>query len=423
MFLKNETEFIMPQYAILRVTKHKTVQNLVSSLKHNFREIPTHNANPEMTKNNGHFSMKSQALANNEDEPINTTSKAMDVFNRRIEQIARNGKIRSNAVLAVEYLFTASPEWWQQSTSEIRRKWRKRTIEFLKQKHGVENIITATYQTDETTPHISAFVIPEYKGKLNARHFFGGRKILSALQTDYATQVADFGLHRGIENSKATHKTIKQYYSEINQVMSGNVPKDELNQEIRQKIHIPKKSLLETTDGYQKKIYQLVEQSVHEILAPKYAYFPKVKSALNNKQEELEELDNQKREFFKNQQKIIDEEVLLRTQNLDFDLKLAVLEKEELSNELKHRDEIISKQNEQIQDLSLEVDIQSGVIASLNIKFHEWREEKLKQERVMSEHQQAFDDLCKKLKATQLELSRYKEKYEPNQSLDSDLTL
>ena len=313
----------MSHYAILRIAKHKTAQNLASSLKHNFREIPTHNANADITPNNGHFSREFATLVNRHYDCIDTTHKAMDWFNQRLAQIAANGKIRSNAVLAVEYLLTASPEWWAQSTSAQRNEWRKRTVDFLVQKHGAENIIAATYQVDETTPHISAFVIPEYQGKLNARHFFGGRKNLSELQTDYAAQVADLGLSRGIENSKATHKTIKQYYSEVNQVLNGNLPVQELYQEIHQKIRIPKKGIWENHDEYQHKIYNLVGQSVYEMLAPKYAYFPKVNGALKKKQRELAQLDKQKNDFLQQYRRQIDEEVLSRTQELSRNLNNA----------------------------------------------------------------------------------------------------
>lgn len=391
----------MSHYAILRIAKHKTAQNLASSLKHNFREIPTHNANADITPNNGHFSREFATLVNRHYDCIDTTHKAMDWFNQRLAQIAANGKIRSNAVLAVEYLLTASPEWWAQSTSAQRNEWRKRTVDFLVQKHGAENIIAATYQVDETTPHISAFVIPEYQGKLNARHFFGGRKNLSELQTDYAAQVADLGLSRGIENSKATHKTIKQYYSEVNQVLNGNLPVQELYQEIHQKIRIPKKGIWENHDEYQHKIYNLVGQSVYEMLAPKYAYFPKVNTALKQKQRELAQLDKQKNDFLQQYRRQIDEEVLSRTQELSRNLNNARWENQKLFNEINGKNEMIAEQKQILTEQEWEIKRLSAEVAE--------------QERIIAEHKQAFDDLFEKLKATQIELNRYKEKYEPQQ--------
>jgi hypothetical protein len=91
-------------------------------------------------------------------------------------------------------------------------------MDWLKDKHGEENIISATIHRDETTPHLAAFVVPITKdGRLSARDYLGGRKLLSEAQTSYAKQVAHLGLERGVEKSKAQHKTIKEYYQEINE--------------------------------------------------------------------------------------------------------------------------------------------------------------------------------------------------------------
>ena len=88
---------------------------------------------------------------------------------------------------------------------------------WLKERHGAENVIAVTRQYDETSPHVCAYVVPiDPKGKLNCSHFLDGREKLTQMQTDFADKVGrQFGLERGIEGSKAKHKTIKQYYAEI----------------------------------------------------------------------------------------------------------------------------------------------------------------------------------------------------------------
>lgn len=53
------------------------------------------------------------------------------------------------------------------------------------------------------------------KGGLNAKKWLGGRAKLSQTQTEFANEVKYLGLERGLENSKARHKTIKQFYAEI----------------------------------------------------------------------------------------------------------------------------------------------------------------------------------------------------------------
>ncbi|QQM83495.1 plasmid recombination protein (plasmid) [Klebsiella quasipneumoniae] len=88
-----------------------------------------------------------------------------------------------------------------------------------RERHGAENLIYAGIHRDETTPHLYAYVVPlDPQGKLNCRHFLGGAKALSQMQTDFAERVGQrHGLQRGIEGSKARHTTVRQYYAALQQ--------------------------------------------------------------------------------------------------------------------------------------------------------------------------------------------------------------
>ena len=92
-------------------------------------------------------------------------------------------------------------------------------LAWLKERHGAENLIYAGIHRDETTPHLYAYVVPlDPQGKLNCRHFLGGAKALSQMQTDFAERVGQrHGLQRGIEGSKARHTTVRQYYAALQQ--------------------------------------------------------------------------------------------------------------------------------------------------------------------------------------------------------------
>ena len=184
-------------------------------------------------------------------------------------------------------------------------------------------------------------------------------------------------------------------------MLNGNLPVQELYQEIHQKIRIPKKGIWENHDEYQHKIYNLVEQSVYEMLAPKYAYFPKVNRDLKQKQRELAQLDKQKNDFLQQYRRQIDEEVLSRTQELSRNLNNARWENQKLFNEINGKNEMIAEQKQILTEQEWEIKRLSAKVAE--------------QERIIAEHKQAFDDLFEKLKATQIELNRYKEKYEPQQ--------
>lgn len=189
---------------IFRVAKLKTMGNVAGSGHHTFRSIPTPNADPERTTLN-------VAIG-----PANTADLLAAVRGRLPE------KRRKDAVLCLEYFVSASPEYFGHD-------WRERenygkpyfsdALEWIKAKHGEENVVCANLQLDETSPHLVVYVVPRLPdGSLSAKHFTGGKAKMSKMQTVFAEDVGKkYGLERGIEGSKAKHQTIKQYYSRVNE--------------------------------------------------------------------------------------------------------------------------------------------------------------------------------------------------------------
>jgi hypothetical protein len=194
-------------YAIIRHAKLHTVGNLTASGEHTFRERDTPNADPEMTKHNSHY------LAQNTAELVeNVKSKLPE-------------KVRKNGVICLEYLVTASPEFFVHSSAEKRDDYFREAREWLVQRHGEKNIAYVGIQLDESTPHMVAYVVPiDPKGRLNASHFTGSRMKLSEYQDSFANAVEQFGLKRGIKGSKAQHQQVKRHYGMINQAL--NAPTD-----------------------------------------------------------------------------------------------------------------------------------------------------------------------------------------------------
>ncbi|MGE6796929.1 MobV family relaxase, partial [Psychrobacter okhotskensis] len=141
-------------------------------------------------------------------------------------------KRRADAVLCIEYLITASPEWegWGKSQEA---EFFKRSAQWLMDKHGEGNIAGMSIHRDISTPQLVAYVVPiDQKGKLNCKGFLGGRVKLNQMQTDFANTVADLGLTRGKEGSKAKHTSIKEYYHDINHARDFSIttvaPKPEM---------------------------------------------------------------------------------------------------------------------------------------------------------------------------------------------------
>lgn len=197
----------MSSYAIMRCKKLSTMGSVASALQHCFRERETLNANSDLTPNNEHLSAK-------------TTDEAMGKLRNLLPE-----KRRKDAVLAVEYVFSASPEWWKNAMPSHQEEWKEKTIEWLENKYGAENVITASMHHDEKTPHLSAFVVPITKdGRLSAKEFIGNRGQMSKDQTTYAKSVAYLGLERGIKGSTATHQRIKTHYGALEQPVGYEVP-------------------------------------------------------------------------------------------------------------------------------------------------------------------------------------------------------
>ncbi|HIH3745184.1 TPA: MobV family relaxase [Escherichia coli] len=193
-------------FAIMRAKKLNGMGAVAASLQHCYRDRDTPNADAERTADNDHRAAQS-------------TDEAMGKLRELLPE-----KRRKDAVLAVEYVMTASPEWWTKATSEQQADFFDQAHKWLADKYGADRIITATIHRDETSPHLSAFVVPlTADGRLSAKDFIGNRAKMTADQTSFAKAVQHLGLERGIERSKATHTSIKQHYAAIERGTKGEV--------------------------------------------------------------------------------------------------------------------------------------------------------------------------------------------------------
>lgn len=246
-------------HSIIRIKKHKSIGSLEFREKHTYRINPTPNADPAKThKNKLLFGQEQYA----------------DGLKKFLDEYETSGKnIRKNGVLAVEFLLTASPEFFSEGTKAERdvrlKKWCEAQVQFMKNEHGEKNILCMYLHLDEKTPHIEAFVVPiDLKGKLNCRHFFGAQKALNELQTRYATHNKDFGLERGAKGSRATHQQVQKFYEQIKQ--PAKVSTENLQKAV--KLEAPSVKQIWNPDVYVKeqeakiisKVAKLFESAIYE---------------------------------------------------------------------------------------------------------------------------------------------------------------
>jgi hypothetical protein len=211
-------------YVILRTAKLKSMGNIGGSLAHTYRTRDTPNAIPDREHLNSH------ELAGPEEVKAAIAARLPE-------------KRRSDAVLCVEYVITASPDYFTDGQDKDGSAYFADALKWLKAKHGAENVVATSIHHDEKSPHLVAYVVPlDDQGKLNAKAFLGGKAKLSAMQTEFANGVGrKHGLERGVEGSRATHTTIREYYGRIGQAQektpSVDVPEPSMGDRLNPKAY------------------------------------------------------------------------------------------------------------------------------------------------------------------------------------------
>jgi len=233
------------KFVILRTQKLKDLTSISRSLKHSFREQKTLNADSNRTHLNSHYGAQS-------------ASEARDSLKKLLPE-----KRRKNAVLAIEYLITASPEAMKNKSRDEQDKYFLDSIKWLNERHGKNNIVYAGIHRDETTPHLYAYAVPidSETGRLNARKWLGGAKALNEMQTEFALKVGkEHGFERGIEGSKSKHQTIKKFYGELEK--SANEKVIISSEDLEPKVL--DKTLFSKTIETKKQVAERISQSLSE---------------------------------------------------------------------------------------------------------------------------------------------------------------
>lgn len=229
-------DFAVTDYVILRHKKLKSFSSIGGSLDHTYRLIDTPNADLSRLNLNEH--------------DFNKKTDVVQAIKNRVDQRIKE---RPDNVLCVEYMISASPTWsgWgnKETETEFFEIQKKRLIE----KWGVNNVISTHIHRDETTPHLIAYVVPfdEEKRVLNCKKWLGNKTLLAIEQTEAAQIVEHLGLTRGIKNSRAEHRTIRQHYEIINQI-------NEVNEFSPNIDNLPKPNLLESKENYAKRVIEAV---------------------------------------------------------------------------------------------------------------------------------------------------------------------
>ena len=158
-----------------------------------------------------------------------------EAISHRIRTAGIKRKITPDQVRAIRIVLSGTHEDMMKIQDEGRLdEWCADNIRYFADLFGKENIVAAHLHRDEETPHIHVTLVPIVKGERKRRKReeqvkkryrkkpadtvrlcaddIMTRLKLKSYQDSYAVAMAKYGLQRGIEGSKARHKSTTQYY-------------------------------------------------------------------------------------------------------------------------------------------------------------------------------------------------------------------
>ena len=197
---------------VFRIAKLKSAAAINGAGKHNHRERETEvgesltlNADPQRTPDN---------VVLKTPEGKSTYEAVMDVIGDQ--------RVRSNAVLAIEAIISASPSYFRPDDPAAAGtyeqaaldRWREAVEPWIAERFP--HAVSVVLHLDESTPHYHIIDVPlAENGKLSARSKFAGPRDLARWQTDAAKAVEHLGISRGRESSEAHHLQVKKFYGAV----------------------------------------------------------------------------------------------------------------------------------------------------------------------------------------------------------------
>ncbi|SFO42155.1 Plasmid recombination enzyme [Eubacterium pyruvativorans] len=163
----------MANYAILRIEKRKAasvtpINNHHERLKEKYKS--NEDIDPERTHLNYHL--------------VEPEGKYREKALERIEEVG--AKRRKDSVVLQDVLITASPDWIDAKSYEEQVEYFDHAFNFISDRYGRENILSAVVHMDEAHPHMHLVFVPiTPEGKLSSKTLMGGPKGMEKLQDDF----------------------------------------------------------------------------------------------------------------------------------------------------------------------------------------------------------------------------------------------
>lgn len=253
----------MNAFAIIRHEKIKAGRHLVSAGLHNVRAIATPNADRDAAP--------IQVM-------IGTRKPHRDVMNclRRLDIDRAN--IRKNGNIVIEVFLGASPDWWASKgwkpgevptgeTLRVVEDWKAAQLAYVHERFGKHLVANMTFHPDEASPHCHAFVIPatyrkdgREKGeragqmawRLSVEQVLKGPAHMKSIVSEYARQMARFGLQRGEDRPTGTtkHQPLKEWQREQSKLATAMGSEVVKQQELTEQAKVVADRIRQEADAY-----------------------------------------------------------------------------------------------------------------------------------------------------------------------------
>lgn len=214
---------------ILRTEKVKSRQQITQAAEHNFRIRTQINIDPTRSKLN-------QIFVNTLNVDTAKSSDLQEKLTKHYQQL--DIKEKKNNVLMMEFMVSASPEFFENKSTLQIDEWATHQVDFFKKEFG-EQLKIAVLHLDEKTPHLHFMIgteiksVKKYKNQkgefhketwsLNADRY--NPEYLIGLHDRHAVWNKKFGLKRGVKGSMREHRTLKEFYKIVDKALKTDYEK------------------------------------------------------------------------------------------------------------------------------------------------------------------------------------------------------
>lgn len=172
--------------------------NVFGLQKHNQRENKNYsNENINLLQSELNYDLANQ---NN----INYLKKVDEVINKNRTNSDR--AVRKDAIVYVETVVGSDKKFFESLSCQENKRFFQESYNYLAEKIGKENIVSAVVHHDEGNPHMHFNFVPITDGALSAKKLIN-RNFLRKIQEEFPKYLKDkgFDIERGMENSTKKH--------------------------------------------------------------------------------------------------------------------------------------------------------------------------------------------------------------------------